>query len=160
MLDFFLHCKYCHLLFTLASFILKAQILFFSGFVYVRKLLQDTLHKNVEAWELVSPLLLQALIVVFMSDEFGWHFISGGAMMVPFFFRTSHCLTFLILYYDFQVSTNILRKYIGPVDIWLSILYAKFHPNRQVQILINEHPRKSYAAMAQHQSQWVWYVSL
>lgn len=61
----------------MASFILTAQVLFFSGFVYVRKLLQDTSHKNVEAWELVSPLLLQALIVVvFMSDEFDWQFIS------------------------------------------------------------------------------------
>ncbi|XP_031131362.1 probable N-acetylglucosaminyl-phosphatidylinositol de-N-acetylase isoform X1 [Ipomoea triloba] len=76
----------------------------------VRKLLQDTSHKNVEAWELVS--------------------------------------------------TNILRKYIGPVDIWLSILYAKLHPNRQVHFFINERPRKSYAAMAQHRSQWVWFRKL
>nr|GLL30543.1 probable N-acetylglucosaminyl-phosphatidylinositol de-N-acetylase [Ipomoea trifida] len=58
------------------------------------------------------------------------------------------------------VSTNILRKYIGPVDIWLSILYAKLHPNRQVHFFINERPRKSYAAMAQHRSQWVWFRKL
>ncbi|KAK2976471.1 hypothetical protein RJ640_020512, partial [Escallonia rubra] len=53
------------------------------------------------------------------------------------------------------VSTNILRKYSGPVDVWLSILYAMHYPNGQVHCLLNEHPRKTYVAMAQHRSQWV-----
>ncbi|KAM3264264.1 putative N-acetylglucosaminyl-phosphatidylinositol de-N-acetylase isoform X1 [Capsicum annuum] len=76
----------------------------------VRKLLQDTSHKEVDAWELVS--------------------------------------------------TNILRKYSGPVDIWLSLLSAKFHLSGLVHCLLNEHPRRSLAAMAQHTSQWVWFRKL
>lgn len=60
--------------------------------------------------------------------------------------------------HHFQISTNILRKYSGPVDIWLSILSAKFHLRGVVHCLLNEHPRRSLAAMAQHKSQWVWYV--
>ncbi|KAF3614698.1 hypothetical protein FXO38_35508, partial [Capsicum annuum] len=46
--------------------------------------------------------------------------------------------------------TNILRKYSGPVDIWLSLLSAKFHLSGLVHCLLNEHPRRSLAAMAQH----------
>lgn len=57
-----------------------------------------------------------------------------------------------------QVSTNLLRKYSGPVDIWLSLLYAMSSPSGQIHCLLNQHPYKSYAAMAQHMSQWVWYV--
>uniref|UniRef100_A0A2N9HB49 N-acetylglucosaminylphosphatidylinositol deacetylase n=1 Tax=Fagus sylvatica TaxID=28930 RepID=A0A2N9HB49_FAGSY len=53
------------------------------------------------------------------------------------------------------VSTNILRKYIGPVDIWLSILDAMRHSGEVMHCLLNEHPQKSFLAMAQHSSQWV-----
>uniref|UniRef100_A0A1J3KAB3 N-acetylglucosaminylphosphatidylinositol deacetylase n=1 Tax=Noccaea caerulescens TaxID=107243 RepID=A0A1J3KAB3_NOCCA len=55
-------------------------------------------------------------------------------------------------------SLNIFRKYLGPVDIWLSILSNKGDPNRA--IIVNEHPRKSFEAMAQHLSQWVWFRKL
>ncbi|KAK6123797.1 hypothetical protein DH2020_042466 [Rehmannia glutinosa] len=58
------------------------------------------------------------------------------------------------------VSTNILRKYIGPVDIWLSILFARYQRNGQSHCLVNSDPRRSYAAMAQHSSQWVWFRKL
>ncbi|PIN20269.1 N-acetylglucosaminyl phosphatidylinositol de-N-acetylase [Handroanthus impetiginosus] len=57
-------------------------------------------------------------------------------------------------------SINILRKYSGPLDIWLSIIFARFQPNGQSHCLLNLDPRKSYAAMAQHSSQWVWYRKL
>ena len=60
--------------------------------------------------------------------------------------------------HHFQISTSILRKYSGPVDIWLSLLSAKFHLSGVRHCLLNEHPRRSLAAMAQHKSQWVWYV--
>uniref|UniRef100_A0A5B7CCP9 N-acetylglucosaminylphosphatidylinositol deacetylase n=1 Tax=Davidia involucrata TaxID=16924 RepID=A0A5B7CCP9_DAVIN len=58
------------------------------------------------------------------------------------------------------VSTNILRKYSGPVDIWLSIISAMIYPNGQMHCLLNEHPCKSHTAMAQHMSQWVWFRKL
>lgn len=57
-----------------------------------------------------------------------------------------------------QVSTNIIRKYSGLIDIWLSLWNAQNSLNGQMQCLLNEHPRRSYAAMSQHLSQWVWYV--
>uniref|UniRef100_A0A0D3DU43 N-acetylglucosaminylphosphatidylinositol deacetylase n=1 Tax=Brassica oleracea var. oleracea TaxID=109376 RepID=A0A0D3DU43_BRAOL len=56
------------------------------------------------------------------------------------------------------VSLNTFRKYCGPIDIWLSILSAKRH--RSKVIIINEQPLKSYDAMAQHLSQWVWFRKL
>ncbi|XP_010516462.1 PREDICTED: probable N-acetylglucosaminyl-phosphatidylinositol de-N-acetylase [Camelina sativa] len=56
------------------------------------------------------------------------------------------------------VSLNIFRKYCGPVDIWLSILSARKHPSNV--IIINEQPWKSFKAMAQHLSQWVWFRKL
>ncbi|EFH55341.1 predicted protein, partial [Arabidopsis lyrata subsp. lyrata] len=56
------------------------------------------------------------------------------------------------------VSLNIFRKYCGPVDIWLSILSGKKHPSKV--IIINEQPWKSFKAMAQHLSQWVWFRKL
>ncbi|RVW64301.1 hypothetical protein CK203_052315 [Vitis vinifera] len=56
------------------------------------------------------------------------------------------------------VSTNILRKYSGPIDIWLSILSSMCYPSENMHCLLNENPHKSFLAMAQHQSQWVWYV--
>ncbi|VVB06120.1 unnamed protein product [Arabis nemorensis] len=55
------------------------------------------------------------------------------------------------------VSLNIFRKYCGSVDIWLSILST--NKDLSKVIIINEQPRKSFIAMAQHLSQWVWYVS-
>ncbi|KAH1236435.1 putative N-acetylglucosaminyl-phosphatidylinositol de-N-acetylase [Glycine max] len=58
------------------------------------------------------------------------------------------------------VSTNILRKYSGPVDIWLSIFLTMLHTNGTMQCLVNEHSRRSGIAMAQHSSQWVWFRKL
>ncbi|KAI5654297.1 hypothetical protein M9H77_31484 [Catharanthus roseus] len=58
------------------------------------------------------------------------------------------------------VSTNIFRKYSGPVDIWFSMLHASRSLNGQMHCLLNERPKRSYAAMAQHGSQWVWFRKL
>ncbi|XP_021909337.1 probable N-acetylglucosaminyl-phosphatidylinositol de-N-acetylase [Carica papaya] len=58
------------------------------------------------------------------------------------------------------VSTNILRKYSGPVDIWLSNLYGMNGPGGVMHCLLNEQPKKSFFAMAQHSSQWVWFRKL
>ncbi|XP_027345134.1 probable N-acetylglucosaminyl-phosphatidylinositol de-N-acetylase [Abrus precatorius] len=58
------------------------------------------------------------------------------------------------------VSTNILRKYSGPVDIWLSMFWAMLHSNGTVQCLVNGHSHRSFKAMAQHASQWVWFRKL
>ncbi|PIA46813.1 hypothetical protein AQUCO_01500392v1 [Aquilegia coerulea] len=57
------------------------------------------------------------------------------------------------------VSTSIIRKYSGPLDVWLSILSAKNSRGR-MYCLLNKHPQKSYMAMAQHQSQWIWFRKL
>ncbi|KAJ4896123.1 N-acetylglucosaminylphosphatidylinositol de-N-acetylase family protein [Raphanus sativus] len=46
----------------------------------------------------------------------------------------------------------------GPIDIWLSILSAKLHGSKV--IVTNEQPLKSFEAMAQHLSQWVWFRKL
>ncbi|GAB4852600.1 hypothetical protein Ancab_016814 [Ancistrocladus abbreviatus] len=58
------------------------------------------------------------------------------------------------------VSTDILRKYSGPVDIWLSMLLTLRQPSAEVHCLLNEQPFKSFLAMAQHSSQWVWFRKL
>ncbi|XP_077220993.1 uncharacterized protein LOC143854769 isoform X2 [Tasmannia lanceolata] len=58
------------------------------------------------------------------------------------------------------ISTNIARKYSGPVDIWLSILCSLHYPRGQMYCLVNGHPHKSFLAMAQHGSQWVWFRKL
>ncbi|XP_004299435.1 PREDICTED: probable N-acetylglucosaminyl-phosphatidylinositol de-N-acetylase-like [Fragaria vesca subsp. vesca] len=58
------------------------------------------------------------------------------------------------------VSTNIFRKYSGPVDIWLSNIYSMQCSNEMLHCLVNEQPRKSFRAMAQHASQWVWFRKL
>ncbi|XP_057769978.1 uncharacterized protein LOC130989857 isoform X1 [Salvia miltiorrhiza] len=58
------------------------------------------------------------------------------------------------------VSPNIVRKYIGPVDIWLSILFCRLKKDGPSYCLVNLDLRKSYAAMAQHSSQWVWFRKL
>ncbi|KAF5176723.1 Pentatricopeptide repeat-containing protein [Thalictrum thalictroides] len=57
------------------------------------------------------------------------------------------------------VSTSIVRKYSGPLDVWLSIRSAK-NSRGQMYCLLNKHPRKSFTAMAQHQSQWIWFRKL
>ncbi|CAH1435175.1 unnamed protein product [Lactuca virosa] len=54
------------------------------------------------------------------------------------------------------VSSNIVRKYSGPIDIWLSFWSVK----GEMHCLVNEHPLRSYAAMSQHLSQWVWFRKL
>ncbi|RYR64313.1 hypothetical protein Ahy_A03g010447 isoform C [Arachis hypogaea] len=81
---------------------------------------------------------------------------------------TSHCINMIITFDNYGVSghcnhrdvhygvsTNILRKYSGPIDIWLTMIWAMLHSSGTIQYLVNEHPRRSYCAMAQHASQWV-----
>lgn len=58
------------------------------------------------------------------------------------------------------VSSNIIRKYSGPIDIWLSLWSAQCSLNGQMHCLLNEHPFRSYVAMSQHLSQWVWFRKL
>ncbi|XP_024992378.1 probable N-acetylglucosaminyl-phosphatidylinositol de-N-acetylase isoform X1 [Cynara cardunculus var. scolymus] len=58
------------------------------------------------------------------------------------------------------VSTNIVRKYSGPIDIWLSFWTAHRSLNGQMHCLLNEHPLRSYVAMSQHLTQWVWFRKL
>ncbi|CAI9117851.1 OLC1v1019338C3 [Oldenlandia corymbosa var. corymbosa] len=58
------------------------------------------------------------------------------------------------------VSTNIMRKYSGPLDIWLSMLLAGRCVDGQMHCVLNESPYKSYQAMAQHKSQWIWFRKL
>ncbi|CAN0840237.1 Probable N-acetylglucosaminyl-phosphatidylinositol de-N-acetylase [Linum grandiflorum] len=58
------------------------------------------------------------------------------------------------------VSSGILRKYSGPVDIWLSMLLAMKSGSRTTCCLLNEQPWKSFNAMAAHSSQWVWFRKL
>ncbi|KAL1546048.1 N-acetylglucosaminylphosphatidylinositol deacetylase [Salvia divinorum] len=58
------------------------------------------------------------------------------------------------------MSPNIVRKYIGPVDIWLSIMFSRLDKDGLSHCLLNLDLRKSYAAMAQHSSQWVWFRKL
>ncbi|XP_042046176.1 probable N-acetylglucosaminyl-phosphatidylinositol de-N-acetylase isoform X3 [Salvia splendens] len=58
------------------------------------------------------------------------------------------------------ISPNIVRKYIGPVDIWLSIMFSLLDKDGLSHCLLNLDLRKSYAAMAQHSSQWVWFRKL
>ncbi|KAL8100796.1 uncharacterized protein LOC141686740 isoform X2 [Apium graveolens] len=57
------------------------------------------------------------------------------------------------------VSTNLWRKYSGPIDIWLSLLNA-LRCSDKLHCLLNGQPRRSYVAMAQHMSQWVWFRKL
>lgn len=67
-------------------------------------------------------------------------------------------LCFLLL--NCQASTSIFRKYTGPVDIWLSIFFSHSYPGSRIYCLLNKCPSRSYLAMAEHSSQWVWYVYL
>ncbi|XP_039053448.1 N-acetylglucosaminyl-phosphatidylinositol de-N-acetylase-like [Hibiscus syriacus] len=59
-----------------------------------------------------------------------------------------------------SVSINILRKYSGLFDIWMSSLDVMRHPTGLRHCLCNEHPQKSFLAMAQHFSQWAWFRKL
>jgi len=55
------------------------------------------------------------------------------------------------------VSTSILRKYTGPLEIYVPLYnseVAKLHK------FINPSPWTSIVAMSRHQSQWVWYRRL
>lgn len=45
----------------------------------------------------------------------------------------------------------------GPIDIWLPMLLPM--TDGMMHCLLNEHPQKSFHAMAEHSSQWVWYAS-
>lgn len=67
------------------------------------------------------------------------------------FFSSAKFLKFLL-----QVSTNIVRKYCGPVDVWWSIFESYFCQKEEICFLPNKSPRLSANAMAQHSSQWVW----
>ncbi|CAN6482546.1 unnamed protein product [Victoria cruziana] len=58
------------------------------------------------------------------------------------------------------VSTNIVRKYCGPVDVWWSIFESYFCQKEEICFLPNKSPRLSANAMAQHSSQWVWFRRL
>ncbi|TYI31161.1 hypothetical protein ES332_A05G434100v1 [Gossypium tomentosum] len=58
------------------------------------------------------------------------------------------------------VSINIMRKYSGLFDIWMSNLDVMQHPSGVMHCLLNEHPLKSFQAMAEHSSQWVWFRKL
>ncbi|XP_066350144.1 uncharacterized protein [Miscanthus floridulus] len=57
-------------------------------------------------------------------------------------------------------SLNILRKYSGRVDIWLSSLISFSRSKQSIYTLVNSRPSKSYEAMAAHRSQWVWFRRL
>ncbi|KAF6157794.1 hypothetical protein GIB67_038262 [Kingdonia uniflora] len=59
-----------------------------------------------------------------------------------------------------MISTSLLRKYMGPLDVWISILFARSSPEVQTHCLLNEHPHESFIAMGQHRSQWVWFRKL
>ncbi|GKV26741.1 hypothetical protein SLEP1_g35982 [Rubroshorea leprosula] len=58
------------------------------------------------------------------------------------------------------VSINKLRKYSGPLDIWSSKLCAMCYRRQMMHYILNEDPKKSFLAMAQHSSQWVWFRKL
>lgn len=58
------------------------------------------------------------------------------------------------------ISTGIIRKYVGPIDIWLSIISTLSGQSRSIYCLTNQHPLKSYQAMSEHYSQWVWFRKL
>lgn len=58
------------------------------------------------------------------------------------------------------ISTNIFRKYIGPMDIWLSTWIQSSQQQESTYCLINGQPSRSYRAMAEHYSQWIWFRKL
>jgi hypothetical protein len=56
-----------------------------------------------------------------------------------------------------QVSTGVLRKFMGGLDIPLSLFEASATPDRLV-CHVAPSPLRIVRAMAQHRSQWVWCV--
>ncbi|TVU16617.1 hypothetical protein EJB05_40190 [Eragrostis curvula] len=123
------------------------------------KYLQENGQGNIEAWELVS--LLHEILGP-PSLDFLVRLIRSRFIVE----RNRQCIAFL----NFSMlslvkgidlaSLNILRKYSGPVDIWLSSLISSSTSKRPMYTLINSSPSRSYQAMAAHKSQWVWYRRL
>lgn len=134
------------------SFTFIKYVLRFLFLHYVSKFLHNVLGNNVEAWELVcfppSALFSDIMFDIILENNllYSCIFVQNITIFCGFLI---HCL---------QVSTNILRKYSGPLDIWLSIIHAMQHSGEVMHCLLNEHPQKSFLAMAQHSSQWVWYL--
>ncbi|XP_057838202.1 uncharacterized protein LOC131048312 isoform X2 [Cryptomeria japonica] len=58
------------------------------------------------------------------------------------------------------ISTNIMRKYSGPFDIWFSILFLFWLEKEQSYCVFNKYPHICFSAMGQHKSQWIWYRKL
>ncbi|KAK4779418.1 hypothetical protein SAY86_006946 [Trapa natans] len=58
------------------------------------------------------------------------------------------------------VSTSILRKYSGPVDIWISTLSSSKSIDGSAYCILNQQPWRSFHAMSKHSSQWVWFRKL
>jgi len=58
------------------------------------------------------------------------------------------------------ISTSIVRKYSGPLDIWSSILYALWLGQGETHCFFSKYPHMCFLAMGQHSSQWLWYRKL
>ncbi|KAF3323142.1 N-acetylglucosaminyl-phosphatidylinositol de-N-acetylase-like isoform X2 [Carex littledalei] len=58
------------------------------------------------------------------------------------------------------ISMSIFRKYSGPASVWPSLLCYSSYQKKEMHLLLNSSPYKSYRAMAQHKSQWVWFRKL
>eukprot|EP00249_Psilotum_nudum_P012053 c23557_g1_i2 orf=407-1210(+) len=58
------------------------------------------------------------------------------------------------------ISTNILRKYCGPVNYWCSIIERFFVSQTTTHYFYNQQLQISLMAMKQHASQWIWYRKL
>jgi hypothetical protein len=63
-------------------------------------------------------------------------------------------------------STNLFRKFLGPVDVALSLLLQGLDSRHQQQggegevVVVNSQPWRVYEAMAAHHTQFVWYRRL
>ncbi|KAH8971276.1 hypothetical protein BDL97_02G132300 [Sphagnum fallax] len=58
------------------------------------------------------------------------------------------------------VSTNIMRKFCGPLEMFVSVLTWVHSDQREMHCFLNPSPITSIMAMSRHQSQWVWYRRL
>lgn len=58
------------------------------------------------------------------------------------------------------ISTSIIRKYSGPLDIWYSILYSLRLGKGETHCFFGKYPHMCFLAMGQHSSQWLWYRKL
>ncbi|CAM6068737.1 unnamed protein product [Sphagnum tenellum] len=58
------------------------------------------------------------------------------------------------------VSTNIMRKFCGPLEMFASVLNWVYSDQREMHCFLNPSPITSIMAMSRHQSQWVWYRRL